>query len=126
MKISDFAFEGCTGFDEITLPDSLEYLGSGAFGVSFMQTPTNEITLKFGPNVRRIRTCAFSGYKIKKIEVDKKNTCFKTDGKKLTSIDGSAVIAQNFAQLDVILHGSTAVRTRIILYQSFHPHILII
>jgi len=39
---------------------------------------------------------------------------------------GSAVIAQNFAQLDVILHGSTAVRTRIILYQSFHPHILII
>ena len=58
-----------------------------------MQTPTNEITLKFGPNVRRIRTCAFSGYKIKKIEVDKKNTCFKTDGKKLTSIDGSAVIA---------------------------------
>ena len=93
VKISDFAFEGCTGFDEITLPDSLEYLGSGAFGVSFMQTPTNEITLKFGPNVRRIRTCAFSGYKIKKIEVDKKNTCFKTDGKKLTSIDGSAVIA---------------------------------
>jgi hypothetical protein len=92
VKIDDFAFEGCTGFSEIVLPDSLEYLGSGAFGINFMQTASKEITLKFGPNVRRIRTCAFAGYKIKKIEVDKMNTCFKTDGKKLTSIDGSAVI----------------------------------
>lgn len=92
VKIDDFAFEGCTGFSEIVLPDSLEYLGSGAFGINFMQTASKEITLKLGPNVRRIRACAFSGYKIKKIEVDKKNTCFKTDGKKLTSIDGSAII----------------------------------
>ena len=93
LKIGDFAFEGCVGFSEIVLPDSLEYLGSGAFGVTWMQSPTSEITVKLGSNVRRIRACAFSGYKIKKIEVDKKNTSFKTDGKQLTSIDGSTVIA---------------------------------
>ncbi len=93
VKIGDFAFEGCTGFSEIILPDSLEYLGTGAFGHAFIQSSETELAvLKLGPNLKRIRSFAISGYKIKKLEVDKKNTCFRTDGKKLTSIDGSVEI----------------------------------
>ncbi|SEL20065.1 clostripain-related cysteine peptidase [Ruminococcus albus] len=92
VKIGDYAFEGCTGFKEIVLPDSLEYIGAGAFGISLMQNTSDLAELKFGPSVRRIRTCAFSGYKIKKITVDPKNTCFKSNGTQLTSIDGSSVI----------------------------------
>ena len=92
-KISDFAFRDCLGFKEIVLPDSLEYIGTGAFGASFMYTAQVELTeLKIGENVKRIRGYAFTGYTAKKIAVDEKNCYFKTDGKKLTSIDGSAEI----------------------------------
>ena len=92
-KIGDFAFRDCIGFSELTLPDALEYIGTSAFGVGFLHKATVELPeLKIGANVKRVRGYAFTGYKVKKLVVDSKNSYFKTDGKKLTSIDGSTEI----------------------------------
>ena len=93
--IRDFAFENCTGFKEIVLPDNLEYIGSCAFGLDTFSMSSASVELpelKIGPKVSRIRTLAFKGYKIKKLTVDSKNSFFKADGNKLKSIDGSREI----------------------------------
>ena|GEM_PF-1067407 len=92
-KIGDFAFQDCIGFSELTLPDALEYIGTSAFGAGFGHKANVELAeLKIGANVKRVRGYAFTGYKVKKLVVDSKNSYFKTDGKKLTSIDGSTEI----------------------------------
>ena len=92
-KIDDFAFRDCLGFKEIELPDKLEYIGTGAFGNSFMHKGHIELEeLKLGAEVKRVRGYAFTGYKVKKLTVDKDNCYFTTDGKKLMSIDGSTEI----------------------------------
>ncbi|WP_294491159.1 leucine-rich repeat domain-containing protein, partial [uncultured Ruminococcus sp.] len=92
-KIGDFAFQDCIGLSELVLPESLEYIGTSAFGAGFGHKANVELPeLKIGKNVKRIRGYAFTGYKVKKLVVDSKNPYFKTDGKKLTSIDGSTEI----------------------------------
>ena len=92
-KIGDFAFQDCLGFSELVLPDALEYIGTSAFGAGLLHKATVELPeLKIGANVKRVRGYAFTGYKVKKLVVDSKNSYFKTDGKKLKSIDGSTEI----------------------------------
>lgn len=68
-----------TALDNISLPDSLEYIGGGAFGCVFIDDIASEIeTLSIGKNVKWIGNNAFSGYCIRNFDISSENPYYIT------------------------------------------------
>lgn len=82
-KIGDAAFYECTRLNAINLPESLEYIGSLAFGTSDFKlgNTTNQCLecLEIGENVTWIGMEAFGGYIVENVEVSEQNKYYASE-----------------------------------------------
>ena len=88
-KIENAAFFGCNRLDLSSLPDSLEEIGSLAFGEELAESGDAVETVidqvHIGPNVSRIGKKAFSALNIKEFDVDSGNLAYASAGGFLTN-----------------------------------------
>lgn len=97
VRIGDYAFTDCVKLSSIDLPDSLEYIGTAAFGMGsgtdshYYKAENYESIpeIHIGPNVERIRVGAFCGYQVEKFTVDEDNPYFEASSGKLTQRNSS-------------------------------------
>ena len=93
LKVIDqYAFYECLTFKTINLPESLEYIGSYAFGASYYYVAHDGMTINIGKDVNYIGHAAFSAFDKLKFNVDAKNTKFRYKNGKLTNLSGEQEI----------------------------------
>lgn len=94
-SIQNYAFEGCRSLDALVLPDSLEHIGTGAFGAGFTFSDEEEAGLidqvRIGSELSDIGLEAFSGYPIVGFEVSEKNKAFSAVNGMITSKAGDVL-----------------------------------
>ena len=94
-NIENYAFEGCYSLDALSLPDSLERIGAGAFSAGFTFMDDKEAGLidmvRIGAKVSDIGPEAFSGYPIVGFEVSEENKVFSTVNGMITSKAGDVL-----------------------------------
>lgn len=112
-KIQNGAFYGRCYLESLSLPDSLEEIGTLAFGeesADFGNHAEKVIDqVHIGPNVREIGKKAFTLLKIKEFEVDPENASFASAGGFITNKAGDTILAvpEGMGQNVVIPEGIT-------------------
>lgn len=90
-RINACAFFNCVLFEDILLPDSLEYLGSHAFSqLWYFEAPVKRVHI--GKNLFEIRAGAFETYAVESFEVDSANAYYKVTDGHLTDINEVQII----------------------------------
>ncbi|MBR3314090.1 MAG: leucine-rich repeat protein [Atopobiaceae bacterium] len=96
-NIGAAAFFACRNLTEITLPQSLEYIGPVAYGTGDYQLYTDNLShvesIHLGPNVSYVGDQAFCGVSTELIDVDPANTHYKGKGGCLLNAAGDNVVA---------------------------------
>ena len=93
LVIDRLAFCDTPGLLYLSFPESLEVIGTAAFGDSLFNDPIVEIpTLKIGPNVSFIGGEAFVSYDIQAFEVDEDNEYYSSANGCLLNASGTRLL----------------------------------
>ena len=117
--IQNGAFSGRCDLESLSLPDSLEVIGTLAFGVenfAFNDLADKVIDqVHIGPNVREIGKKAFNDLRIKEFDVDPGNPFFASAGGFITNKAGDTILfaPQGMGQNVIIPEGITTLPERV-------------
>jgi len=86
------AFYDCPSLTSMDLPQSLEGIGTLAFGLGYSSEMADIASVHLGPNVSYVGDRVFDGLNLQAIEVDPANTYYQSKGGCLLNAAGDAIL----------------------------------